>query len=183
VTAFGYGKLGQLLTVAARGFCVIEVWLLAGFFAAHAVWSVEDGETLVPIYAYYKDGQRHMERVEAERLEDAVRIGQEALAANTANATSAVLIYDGYLTFDGRRSDALFVELRAYGTSPVEARLAIPYQPHSDTARFTVYKPKLIALPEDLQEQMGEFLEAFWKGVDSHEQGSKSWNAHIDQSR
>ena len=81
---------------------MIEVWLLAGFFAAHAVWSVEDGETLVPIYAYYKDGQRHMEHVEAERFEDAVRIGQEALAANTANATSAVLIYDGYLTFDGR---------------------------------------------------------------------------------
>jgi hypothetical protein len=162
---------------------VIEVWLLAGFFAAHAVWSVEDGETLVPIYAYYKDGQRHMERVEADRLEDAVRIGQEALVANTVNATSAVLVYDGFLTLDGRRSDALFVELRAYGANTVEARLAIPYRPHSDATPFTVYRPKLIALPDDLRERAGEFLEVFWKGVDSHQQGSKSWNAHIDQSR
>lgn len=162
---------------------MIEVWLLAGFFAAHAVWSVEDGETLVPIYAYYKDGQRHMERIEADRLEDAVRIGQEALAANKVNATSAVLIYDGYLTLSGSRSDALFVELRTYGASPGKAGLAIPYQPKTDATPFTVYRPKLIELPDDLHEQAGEFLEAFWKGVDSHGEGSKSWNAHIDQSR
>lgn len=162
---------------------MIEAWLLAGFFAAHAVWSVEDGETLIPIFAYYKDGQRYMERVEADLLEDSVRIGQEALAANAANATSAVLIYDGFLTFDGRRSDALFIELRTYGATPVEARLAIPYQPHSDAAPFTVYRPKLIALPDNLDSQVAELLEAFWKGVDSHEQGSKAWDAHIDQSR
>ena len=162
---------------------MIEVWLLAGFFAAHAVWSVEDGETLVPIYSYSKDGQRHMERIEADRLEDAVRIGEDALGANTANATSAVLIYDGYLTLDGRKSDALIVELRTYGARPVEARLAIPYQPLTDATPFKVFRPKLMALPDELQKQAGEFLEAFWKGVDSHEQGSRAWNAHIDQSR
>jgi hypothetical protein len=162
---------------------VVEAWLLAGFFAAHAVWSVETGETLIPIYAYFIDGQRHMLRMEADQLEDAVRLGKEEMAANSVNATSAVLIYDGYLTLDGRKTDALIVEIRTYGTDSTEARLAVPYQPATQSGRFTVFRPKLLELPNSLLSQTDKFLEAFWKGVDSHEQGSKVWDAHIDQSR
>ena len=29
---------------------------LMGFFAAHAIWCVADGETLIPIFAYEQNG-------------------------------------------------------------------------------------------------------------------------------
>jgi hypothetical protein len=37
---------------------------LAGFFAAHAVWCVSDGETLIPMLAYTNENnERQMERL------------------------------------------------------------------------------------------------------------------------
>ena len=46
---------------------VIAAARLAGFFAAHAIWSVSDGATLIPILAYTTEsGERHMERLVGE---------------------------------------------------------------------------------------------------------------------
>jgi hypothetical protein len=51
---------------------------LAGFFAAHAVWSVSDGETLIPLLGYEAgDGMRQLVRLASERIADG------ALAART----------------------------------------------------------------------------------------------------
>jgi hypothetical protein len=51
---------------------------LAGFFAAHAVWSVADGETLIPLLAFQRtDGKQEFRRIEAEQLEDAVAQGKQ----------------------------------------------------------------------------------------------------------
>jgi hypothetical protein len=158
--------------------------LLAGFFAAHAVWSVSDGETLIPIYAYDgSDGQRHMQRLQAESFDDAIQTGRTELKANTVGATNAVLIYDGYLTLGDERLDALFLEIHSYGDRLERYVLAIPYRPKTDTTSFTVFRPKLLEVPEGRENQLEPFLESFWAGVDSHKQGSEIWNASIDQSR
>ena len=44
---------------------------IAGFFAAHAVWCVMDGETLTPLVAFEKeDGTRQMYRFVTDRVEE-----------------------------------------------------------------------------------------------------------------
>ena len=54
---------------------------LAGFFAAHAVWCVSDGATLIPLMGVEtSDGQRQMRRFMAERIEQGVQEGQDSLA-------------------------------------------------------------------------------------------------------
>ena len=58
-----------------------EAMNLAGFFAAHAVWCVSDGETLIPIFGYPdKNGQRVLNRLVHDRLEDAVAAGSGNLS-------------------------------------------------------------------------------------------------------
>ena len=56
---------------------------LAGFFAAHGIWCVAEGETLVPILAFQRgDGGQEFRRIEAEELRDAVAQGKTWLADN-----------------------------------------------------------------------------------------------------
>lgn len=95
---------------------------LAGFFAAHAIWSVSDGETLIPMLAYTTEGgDRKMERLVGDDLDE----------------------------------------------SP----------------RFRVHKPKLLEWShcEDFDQRSA--LDAFFRGVDAHEQGAAGWNAALDQSK
>jgi hypothetical protein len=156
--------------------------LLAGFFAAHAIWSVSDGETLVPIYAYYDgSGQRHLDRLTSQPLEVAVEGGKKALAENPHKVSCAVLIYDGYVTISGQKRDALILEIRDYSAAGDSVVMALPYTPKTASATFTVFRPKILKLPEN--QSSDAFIEDFWRGVDEHKQGSDVWSAHIDQSQ
>jgi hypothetical protein len=50
---------------------------IAGCAAAHAVWSVSDGSTLIPMLWYKtEDDQRQMVRLAHDRLEAAVLAGR-----------------------------------------------------------------------------------------------------------
>src|SRR5690242_4279268 len=60
-----------------------ETARLAGFFAAHGIWSVADGGTLTPLLGYEQtDGGRGMDRFAADDTAEAVHAGQDALQAN-----------------------------------------------------------------------------------------------------
>src|SRR5262245_51057410 len=88
---------------------------LAGFFAAHAVWCVSDGETLIAFVGYETlQGQRLMQRLTAERIEDGVAEGKKWMTANPELAARAVLIFDAFVTLESGRTDALIVMLRDY---------------------------------------------------------------------
>ena len=66
---------------------------LAGFFAAHAVWSVSDGDTLIPLVGYETaDGKRQMNRLVADRLEEGAVRGKAWLAKPPEPAVRAVLV-------------------------------------------------------------------------------------------
>jgi hypothetical protein len=156
--------------------------ILAGFFAAHAVWSVSDGETLVPMYAYVdSSGGRHLDRLVAGTLEGSVDGGRKRLVENPDHAVCAVLIFDGFIPLADGKTDALLLEIRNYRDAAASVTMAVPYAPKSDKTAFKVYRPKVIAFPA-AQDAKG-FIEAFWKGVDEHKQGSEVWNSHLDQSK
>ena len=88
-----------------------ETARLAGFFAAHGIWSIAGGGTLTPLLGYEQpDGGRGMDRFAAEDTAEAVHTGQDALQANRRGSVRAVLVTDAYIELGTGRSDALIVE-------------------------------------------------------------------------
>ena len=155
---------------------------LAGFFSAHAVWSVSDGEAFVPIYGmqHAKTG-RSMERLALDLLEDAVSAGHQRLAENPHKAECAVLIYDGRIPWDGEKLDALIVEFREFAVPANAMVLAIPYTPLSRDHEFVVHRPAVLQLPDHLESQAPEIFEAFFAGVTQHDKGAAVWREHMRQ--
>lgn len=157
---------------------------LAGFFAAHAIWSVSDGETLIPMFAFTKaDDKREMERlVVTDDLEASVTYGREKLESNPMDADDAVLLFDGRIPVGTEKLDAIIIEMRAYFSPDSQAALAIPYTPKS-SGRFRVHKPKLLVWKNCDDFDMNAVLQSFFEGVDSHEQGARIWSDCLDQSK
>lgn len=156
---------------------------LAGFFAAHAVWCISDGDTLIPLLAYIdEDGQRQLDRLVYEELREAVEEGRKRLTSNEMSATDAVLVYDGYLSIDDEKTDALILEIRDYGSAESEFVIGIPFTPHS-TGEFRVHRPKILAWEDCDNFDLDQVMESFFLGVSTHEKGSEIWDAALDESR
>lgn len=162
---------------------MITAFKLAGFFAAHAVWCVKDGETLIPMLAYTTaDDKKKMERLVSEDISNSVSHGQEKLQSNGMDANDAALLYDGRITLGEKQLDAIVIELRAYFSPDSEAVLAVPYSPKT-SGKFLVHKPKLLAWDNCQDFDMNMALESFFQGVDDHEDGAKIWNDSLDESK
>lgn len=156
---------------------------LAGFFAAHAIWNVSDGGPLTPMLAYRgADGSRQLVRLALDDLESAVAEGKSRLATNAMNADDAVLLYDGFITMDDEKLDAILVEIRTYLSPDSEAIIAIPYTP-KESGSFLVHKPKLLAWDNCDDFETNTVLQSFFNGVDSHEEGAKVWSDCLDESK
>jgi hypothetical protein len=93
-----------------------------------------------------------------------------------------VLAYDGRITIESGKLDAIILEMRSYGFPWAKAAFAVPYTPGS-SGRFRVHKPKLVEWHECDDFDMDAAFEAFYRGVDSHEKGAAVWNAAMDQSK
>ncbi len=156
---------------------------LAGFFAAHAIWCVSDGSTLTPMLAYEtSDGSRELHRLVMDRIEDAVVKGREWLETNPAQAVRAVLVYDGFITLQTGKTDALLVEGRLFQTMPQSFIMAVPYRHASSPNGFAVYRPKFLSFTSEPPSRT-ELATAFFRGVEKHEKGAAVWNQHLDASR
>jgi hypothetical protein len=158
---------------------LVELLELAGFATAHAVWSVSDGAILVPIAMSDKEGQRKLVRFVAEELPQAVEQGRAWLEQNPDEAEIAVLVFDGYVSSDSEeKTDALILE----GRSRAGQKLTVVqrYRPASDTAGFAVHRPQLEVPPHEGldDDSVGQ---AFFRGLESHEEGARVWSAAIDE--
>lgn len=155
---------------------------LAGFFAAHAVWCVSEGETLIPMLGFEADdGQRHLHRFMTDRIERGVEEGKERLAQNPDRATHAVLVYDGFVALPTGKVDALLVDILDYGLPSRSLLMAVPYRPSSSPQGFAVHRPKFLSYagPEP---DYGPLAAAFFEGVDSHDMAAPIWSRHRDES-
>jgi len=156
---------------------------LAGFFAAHGIWCVSDGEVLIPLLGIESgDGTRKMLRLASDQAEQGVAEGKEKLSQNPDGAARAVLVYDGFVTFEGGKLDALLVDFHLYGELPRSVLMAVPYRPSGDPKGFAVHRPKFLSFtgPEPDFEAVGK---SFFEGVDCHEKGAKVWNECLDESQ
>ncbi|MGW4215235.1 hypothetical protein ACWEIJ_45190 [Lentzea sp. NPDC004789] len=161
---------------------MIETARLAGFFAAHGVWCVSEGETLIPLLGYeHTDGEYGMNRLMYDDLAEGARAGQDALADGDPGWVGAVLVADGYVHLDRGRTDALIVEAVQYGPHRQSLQVAVPYRPAQDPRGFAVHKPKFMGVECD-DPDLGPVAEAFFTGAASHTEANAVWDAHLDES-
>lgn len=162
---------------------MIAAFELAGFFAAHSIWCVSDDDGLAPIVAFQTaDGARRMNRIDLDDLVDAVNHGRALLESTSVRTGDGVLVYDGRYTFqNGKKVDAIILEIRTYAVPMSRAAMAVAYTPQS-TGKFRVHKPKLIGWEHCESFDLDAALESFFIGVASHEQGAKVWNDALDES-
>lgn len=154
---------------------------LAGFFTAHAVWCVSDGETLIPILAFEKrDGSRQIRRLSTPDREAAVAQGHEWLETNPEAAARAVLIYDGFVHEGESQREALVVEAQRFSGEGRSLTVAIPYRSAQSPEGFAVYRPQFLSQGPD--ESFAHLADAFFRGLARHKQGAEVWNAHLDES-
>src|SRR5688500_13651965 len=69
----------------------------------------DNSGSLIPIVVTEKDGKRDLKRFVTERIEDGLEEGEYYLK-NEKKAQYGVVIYDGYLTVDGNKVDAVLVK-------------------------------------------------------------------------
>jgi hypothetical protein len=155
---------------------------LAGFFAAHGIWCVSDGGPLIPMLAYeLPDGSRQMIRFAANALEVGVEQGRRWLEENPDRCLRAVLVYDGFVTLQGGKTDSLLLDIRKYDDPTFSLTMAVPYRNKAHSKGFAVYKPKFISF-QGAEPRYDELAKRFFDGVDAHEKGAAVWNQSIDQS-
>ena len=155
---------------------------LAGFFAAHGVWCVADGEDLIPIYAFEDAaGERKMVRYASERVEDAVAEARARLSANPDQARHAVLVHDGLLTLPSGRTDSLILSVRDFA-GDIALTLAVPYRNAAHPLGFAVHRPKFLDWRGAGEPDYARLGEDFFAGVEEHETGDRVWQAALDDS-
>jgi hypothetical protein len=156
---------------------------LAGFIAAHAIWCVSDGDGLVPMVAFTtEEGQRKLDRLVAHDAPVAVERGRQRLEHSPYDAIDGVLAYDGRITVESGKLDAILLEMRSYGFPFARATIAVPYKRYS-SGGFRVHTPKLIEWHECEDFDLDAAFDAFFQGVANHEQGAKVWEAALDASK
>ncbi|MEH6422278.1 hypothetical protein [Pseudomonas sp. CGJS7] len=155
---------------------------LAGFFAAHGVWCVADGESLIPMYAFETaQGERQMVRYASEQAETGVGEGRARLASNPDEARHAVLVHDGYLTLPSGRTDALILSVRDFA-GDLAATVAVPYRNAAHPQGFAVHRPKFLDWRGASDPDYDTLGESFFAGVEEHEMGDRIWQAKLDDS-
>jgi hypothetical protein len=117
----------------------------------HGVDSVRaSGGPLTPFIVVEQDGKRELHRFATERLEEGQQRAREAVAALPPSATAYALAYDGYITVQGTKFDAILVEASERGR-PAGVRMAQRYTPKKFLRSFqTVGNPALLGECETL---------------------------------
>lgn len=155
---------------------------LAGFFAAHGVWCVADGEDLIPLYAFETaEGERKMVRYATDEHEAGVSEARTRLAQNPDEAQRAVMVHDGYITLPSGRSDALILTVRDF-VGDLGLTLAVPYRNAAHPQGFAVHRPKFLDWRGDSAPDYEVLGESFFAGVEEHEMGDRIWQAKLDDS-
>jgi len=160
-----------------------ELAQLLGFIAAHAIWCVSDEGPLVPMIGFQRrDGSQSLVRFADPDMGRGVSQARAWLETNPEQATRAVAALDGFYPMASGKADAIILEGRLYASSVERFEMAVPYRPKSSAASFVVYRPKFVRVDGE-NPDYPKLGDQFFAGVDSHSEGVKVWNAHMDQGQ
>jgi len=153
---------------------------LAGFFTAHAVWTVTlQKGALPPMLVTESAGERTLLRFDKEEsMELAVDKARELLEASAKDTERGIVLYDAFVTLNDEQYDAIIVQGLEHLPGDLKVEIVQPYRPPNADGGFAVMQPK-VSFP---QAQVGfaeELTEAFFRGLDSHEEGGPIWTQSI----
>jgi hypothetical protein len=153
---------------------------LAGFFTAHAVWTVSLQQgPLAPILVTESEGERSLTRFNQEpSMEEAVAKAQGLLDGSQDDADRGIILYDAFVTLDDGRCDAIIVQGQEHVSGLLKVEIIQPYRPPNAPGGFAVMQPK-VSFPEGQVEHAEQLIEAFFEGLDSHEEGGPLWSESI----
>jgi hypothetical protein len=153
---------------------------LAGFFTAHAVWTVSLQQgPLPPMLVTELEGERSLTRFGKESsMEVAVAKAQKLLDNNEARAERGIILYDAFVTLEDGRCDAIIVQGQEHHPELLKMEIIQPYRPPNAPGGFAVMQPK-VSFPEGQVEHAERLIEAFFEGLDSHEEGGPLWSESI----
>lgn len=164
-----------------------EAAKLMGHTAAHAIWSISDSGSFIPIMQISrKSGKIELIRLVCDTSDQAVSAAEmrinELIRGSDNEVDDVAFAYDAYFRIDGERFDAVILSARPMFSPSSRFSMAIPYRWESKD-RFIIHKPKIMEWTgcEDFDQQ--RVIAMFFEGADSHEMGVKVWNHHLDQSR
>ncbi len=92
---------------------------LAGYALAHALGSIDGGGTLCTLAFVEREGKRELVRYEADSIPESIMMARGDLRTCLGTGGHAVLVYDGYVTINRVRHDALLVDLITPGGNVV----------------------------------------------------------------
>ncbi len=93
-----------------------------------------------------------------------------------------MLAYDGRITVQDGKLDAIILEIRSYAFPWAKATIAVPYTPAS-SGQFRVHRLKLVEWERCEDFDVDAAFEAFFQGVEAHDQGAKVWASVLDESK
>jgi hypothetical protein len=157
----------------------------AGYMVAHAVYSVCDGETLIPILGGQdRAGTKNMTRIMRE-FQEAAEFARANLTAGVG--VHGVAIWDGYVrNLDSTaKVDALFAEVAQFRepglpftllAEPIKYTVIVRYRHAHDPEGFGIFPVRQLS-PYGLHELPSNIATDFWQGISDHEEGAKVWRA------
>jgi hypothetical protein len=156
----------------------MEALRLAGFALAHAMWSIRGGHTLATLAFADHDGSRDLVRYVDAEIAATLVMAHEDLAERLVGGGLAALVYDGYATIDGGRTDALIVEVIAPHDVTV-GKVIQQYEP-GRRSRIPVIglggHARAIGPPQlDRDLDVPGAMEAIVEGARSHPDGAGFW--------
>jgi hypothetical protein len=83
----------------------------------HGVASVEKGSPLIPFVVIESMGQREIKRFILDQLEEAVDAAFASASHAQTEANRVAVAFSGYVTWEGKRRDAIYVEASDRTTS------------------------------------------------------------------
>ena len=128
------------------------------------------------------DGKQEMIRLSADQLEEGVEQGRKWLQNNPEGATRAVLVIDALITLESGKTDALVIEAVRFVPERASFTMAVPYRNAEDPSGFAVHRPKFLDA-NGFEPNYVQIGEAFFAGIEAHEQGSKVWDTYIDEGQ
>jgi hypothetical protein len=153
---------------------------LAGFIAAHSVWSVSDGSALVPIVGRLSpEGKVSFTRYPAETFEAAADAALAARALPEEGSAADCVAIDGYTELSTGTTDAVIISAKDIDHADGDLVLAVPYRPAK--LGFAVHTVKVISAPASYGDDLKPAMDAFFEGVRTHSQGNSTWSAHAEE--
>lgn len=109
----------------------------------HAVESLDDSGPMTPFAIMGNSDELRLHRFLAETLEEGLGRGRAWLAQLPQEVDRAALAYDGYITLDGERFDAIYVEVHERGAA-ASAVITQRYRPGAAPVE-TIGNPGVVA--------------------------------------